>query len=443
MKTTRIISFAAVLAALLPLGGVAQVLQAPIQYFRPYDQRGINTFETTKDDTVAYLGFNLRVGASFTQGYQNIIQENYAGNVGLTPTVTNQLIEIAGGFPLATANLNLDAQIAEGIRVHLVSYMSSHHHNDFWVKGGYLQVDRVPFIPFLDDLFKDHLTLKVGHFEVNYGDQHFRRTDNAQSLWNPFMEGNIMDAFTTEIGAEVYYRSSSGILAMFGATDGEIQGNIARPKDRSPSLYFKLGYDNQLSDDFRLRVTGSFMTTASSANNTLFGGDRTGSNYQWVIEPTTATVEGNAFSGRFNPGFRDKLTSWVINPFLKFQGLEIFGGYEVAEGRSSSGNEIDDRQATQLFGDILYRFGAREKTYIGIRYNTVDAQLRQSSSSSTTVDVTIDRFAIGAGWFITPVVLLKAEYVSQQYEGFEQLSPTDIRNGAKFDGFVVQGAINF
>lgn len=445
----RNLAAAALLA--LPALTTAQVLRSPIQYFRPYDQRGVNVFETPKQDSVAYEGFAVRLGASFKQGYQNIKHENYVGNVGITPVQTNQLIEQAGGFPLASANLNIDVQLAEGIRVSLVSYMASHHHNEFWVKGGYIQVDRVVFLPALDKLFEKYLTLKVGHMEVNYGDQHFRRTDNGQALWNPFMEGTIVDAFTTEIGGELYFQHA-GFLAMVGATDGEIQGNVARPKDRSPSLYTKLGYDKQINDDLRLRITGSLVTTASSARNTLYAGDRTGSNYQFALEPSTATVTANFTGGRFNPGLTDKVTAFMINPFLKYRGFEFFGLFEQASGRSDAALEASqDREMTQLAADVIYRFGARENFYIGARYNTVTAELAPFASGSALIptrEVEINRYAVAAGWFITPAVLLKAEYVNQEYDNF--VGPNqfvgyagDIRNQGKFSGVVVQGVISF
>lgn len=44
--------------------------------------------------------------------------------------------------------------------------------------------------------------------ENNYGDAHFRRSDNAQAIYNPFVGNLIMDAFTTEVGAELYYRKN-------------------------------------------------------------------------------------------------------------------------------------------------------------------------------------------------------------------------------------------
>ena len=52
-----------------------------------------------------------------------------------------------------------------------------------------------------------YVTLRVGHFEINYGDAHFRRTDNGNAMYNPLVGNYILDAFTTEIGGEAYLRS--------------------------------------------------------------------------------------------------------------------------------------------------------------------------------------------------------------------------------------------
>ena len=132
---TRILSLKTLVMTLglLFAGMLAFAQQPAIQYFRPYDRRGVNVFETSKEDTVVYDGFKLRFGAGFTQGYQNISHSN-----GLTDN-PSKLYEMGGGFPLAQANFNIDVQLYDGVSLNLVSYMSSHHHNEFWVKGGYLK----------------------------------------------------------------------------------------------------------------------------------------------------------------------------------------------------------------------------------------------------------------------------------------------------------------
>ncbi len=437
---------------LLTSASMAQV-QPKIQYLRAYDKTGINVFETPKADTIPYEGLRIRFGAGFTQGYQSLSHSN-----GLPVSSPTKLYEMGGGFPLAQANFNIDVQLYDGVSLNLVSYMSSHHHNEFWVKGGYLQIDKVGFLKseFFDNLWKN-LTLKVGHMEVNYGDAHFRRSDGGHTLWNPWIENNIMDAFTTEIGAELYWKKD-GLLIMGGYTDGEIQGNVASPSTplgakRAPSLYAKIGFDKQLKENLRVRITGSLVTTESSASNTLFGGDRTGSNYQYVMENAPVSLTVNAFSGRFNPGFRDNLTSFVINPFVKFSGLEVFGTFESASGNSAFENgegtsyaKQGDRKATQTAIEALYRFGKSEQFYVGGRYNTVTSTIGEGYTATvagTRYDVTIDRTSIGAGWFITNNILLKGEYVTQNYGGYKDTGPNNRFYNGKFDGFVIQGAISF
>src|SRR5688572_1311093 len=118
--------------------------RSPIQYFRPYDQRGVNVFETSKVDTIGFDELKLRIGANFTQQFQSLKHSNSESMVG--EVNKNALYDIAPGFNLAMANFNIDVQIADGVRVSLVSYMSTRHHTEFWVKGGYFQIDKVGFL---------------------------------------------------------------------------------------------------------------------------------------------------------------------------------------------------------------------------------------------------------------------------------------------------------
>lgn len=406
-----------------------------IQYLRFQDKRGINVFETSKDPGVAYQGFRLAWGAAFTQSFQALDHSNTADSVptsGTNLVNKNRLMPIGAGFNTAMANMYMHAQLAPGIRVQLTTYLSTRHHNETWVKDGFLQVDESPIdLPLFNDIMK-YTTLKVGHFEVNYGDMHFRRSDGGQAMYNPFAESSIMDAFTTEIGTEAIIQKN-GLLAVVALTNGEIRGNITRPDDRAPAVMMKLGMDRQLNDDLRVRVTGSYRTQSSAISNTLYGGDRAGSNYYFVGENTAATESANATSGRVNPGFRDNSTSWVINPFIKFRGLEFFGLYEQAQGKAST--ETVDREVTQSLVEAVYRFMPGEKVFVGARWNSLTGNLGTAAPSADVV-----RTAFGGGWFVTPSLLLKAEYVNQTYDGFIS---TDIRNGAKFSGFVIQAVSAF
>jgi hypothetical protein len=424
----------AVLAAGISATGLAQGLQRDVQYWRPYDQRGINIFETGKADSVAFEGMKVRVGGHFTQQWQNLSHENTASPVLNAQNVNlNQLIDIGAGTNLATANLNIDVELADGLRLNLTTYLSSRHHPETWVKGGYLQVDKLGFLNLGNtDWFDKYLTVRVGHMEINYGDAHFRRSDNGNAMYNPFVGNYIMDAFTTEVGGEVFFQSN-GWLAMVAVTGGEIQGGITNPDNRKPNFIGKFGYDKNLSDDLRIRLTGSVLTTKGSQGNTLWGGDRAGSRYYLVMENTLASTAANFTSGRFNPGQRDNITAFVFNPFIKFQGLEFFGNFERSTGKAR--NEAEDRTWNQTGADLVYRFGTHEKFYVAGRYNKVNGPLAGSG-----LEVSLDRIQIGGGWFVTKNVLAKLEYVRQNYNDF---AAADRFNGGKFNGLMIEGVIGF
>jgi hypothetical protein len=407
-----------------------------MQNYRPEDKRGINVFEAPKDESLAYEGFRLQWGAAFTQQFQGLDHSNTAAprpvTVGTTTTNANQLVRVGHGPNNATANLYLNGQLARGIRVAMTTYSSARHHNETWVKDGYLLVDASPidWAP-LNSIMK-YVTIRAGHFEINYGDAHFRRTDNGNSIRNPLVGNYIMDAFTTEVGAEVYVRAN-GFLAMGGVTGGESRGMIANPDKRSPSYLAKVGYDKKFSDDLRFRLTASEYATSSSVSNTLFSGDRAGSRYYDVLENTTSTEIAQAWSGAIQPGMKNSIHSFVVNPFLQFRGLEIFGNIERAKGRAAG--ETDNRTWKQNVGEAVYRFLPDQRLYVAARYNTVKGQLTVG-----TPDVTVKRTQFGGGWFLTPNLLTKVEYVNQSYLDFPT---TDIRNGGKFKGFMVEGVVAF
>ncbi|MDO9634037.1 MAG: hypothetical protein Q7J05_03200 [Paludibacter sp.] len=417
--------------AMLLFGGIsfAQV--------RSYSQTGLNEFESPKAENETFEKVKLKIGGNFTQSFQALSHSNTAD---VTANPAANLVKIGPGFNTAVANLNFDIHLAEGVYMNMALYLSSRHHNETWVKGGYIRFDKLPFLKmdFLDEIMK-YTTIKVGHMEVNYGDAHFRRSDNGNAMYNPFIENYILDAFATEIGAEVDV-TYDGFLAALSVTNGQIKGNIlaydpipdASNGKQNPSFIAKVGYDKQLTDMLRARLTGSVYHTAGSIGNTLYGGDRAGSHYYGVMD--NAVTTGTFTSGRYNPGFGDKVTSMMGNLFLKYGGLESFTTLETSSGRGRT--EITgERNANQIATDLLYRFGNNENFWIGARYNVASAR-----PSGYTDDITIDRIAVSAGWYVTKNLMTKLEYVTQNYDGF---AATDIRNGGKFIGIVLEAVVGF
>jgi len=447
IRTLKLFVFLLVAAA-LPLTAMAQSpLQTDIQYSRPDGQAGATMFEPPTQDTTAYNGFAIKLGGAFTQQLQGIDHSNDHGN----------LIDIGRGFNLATANLDLDVQMARGIQLHVRTYLSSRHHNDAWVKGGYLQVDELPmFDSDAVDRVMSNLTIRAGHFMPNYGDAHFRRSDNADAIHNPFVGNNVLDAFTTEVGAEAMYQSNGFLIG--GGFGGELNPTVESPDARAPSWHGKLGYDTQVNDLIRVRLTGSAYYTKKSLATHLHSGDRAGSRYYNVIAATNR-LGGGDWSGRIESSFGDELTSFMINPFVKVGGLELFGTIETMSG--SRGGNLDDGTLNQYAGEAVYRFLDGD-LYTGVRYNTVTGDLNLGADQTgfgppgppaDWNDITVNRWQVSAGWYMTENILVKAEYMTQSYEDFPATIPVQTGSGvsdmntpeyeAEYDGFMIEGVVSF
>ncbi|MEQ9298369.1 MAG: hypothetical protein RIF33_07395 [Cyclobacteriaceae bacterium] len=404
---------------------VASVLMAqmtPMQYFRYNDARGINVFETSKEDTVAFNGLGVRIGGDFAIQFQGLTQENNL--------VGDTLVDLASNFNLPTANLNIDVQLAKGARLHMRTYSSSRHHNEGWVKGGYLQLDDLDFLGdgFLSG-FMDIATIRFGMDEINYGDTHFRRSDNARALYNPFVGNYIMDAFTTEPFAEVTLQNN-GLLGVVGVSNGRLNQSPTKGDD-GIAFFMKLGYDKQINDDFRFRLTGSMYSSSDkSTRDYLYNGDRAGARYYGVLEGENDSRVSD-FLPRFNTGYGYQ-TAFQFNPFIKFKGLEAFGVIEFANnGDSDAGGGY-----TQTGIEVLYRFGSREQLYFGGRYNAVSGEEDDNASTQE-----ISRTNIGGGWFLTDNIVTKFEYVNNSYDG-EGWAGSKFE-GAQFDGVVIEAVISF
>jgi len=433
MRHTTRITLA--LVATVAVGASAQQ-PITIQHIRPLDQRGLNMFEPSKDDTVTFQGTRMVFGGAFRQDFQGLQHSNAAApRLVTTAGVTvdqNQLISMGHGFNNASANLNIDVQLAKGVRIAMTSYLSARHHNETWVKDGYILIDDSPIDNPILHKVMSHTTVKVGHFEINYGDGHFRRTDNGSAIFNPFIGNYILDAFSTEVGTELYVHDGWW-LAMAGMTNGEVKGMVLTPEKRAPAFLGKIGIDRRVTSDLRVRLTTSAFSQAHSANQTLYGGDRGGSPYYDVLENIQATETANAWSGEVRNMFTSGIQGQVFNPFVKFRGAEFFGQFERAQG-TNGGTEVVKRKISQQVYEGLYRF-ATDQFYVGGRYINVDGRL-----FGFATDVNINRYQLGGGWFVTKNLLVKGEWVNQKYNNFPT---TDLRSGGVFKGFMFSGAASF
>lgn len=445
-----------------------QVTFGHIQNRISRDKNGINVFDVKKD-SVEYKGLSIDLGGAFNMDYQAINSFNDQPATFALPSkiAGYRLMNNENNFVLPAADMTLGAQLFDGVRVNLDIYLASRHHNDTYARGGYLQIDKLDFIKkdFLANVMK-YATIKIGQMENNYGDAHFKSSDNGSTLRNAFVGNNIMNAFTTDMGIEVYY-NRNGWVSMLGATNGNLNQGIqevtypavsaATPNPNtvvSPTILAKFGYDKQLDKDLRVRITGSYYHNANLGNSNLYSSSRSGFGFWGVLNNNAYTNNGVAVAGNynstatpegtFNPGFKNWATSIMFNPFVKYKGFEFFGTVEFASGGDKAGVDAK-RTADQFAGDIVYRFGKSEQFYIAGKYNTVSGKL----SNADAQKVTVDRFESSIGWFMTKNIVAKLDYVNQNYKNYTQFVgnvPTGNANnfyGGNFKGIVFEAAISF
>ncbi len=131
-------------------------------------QKFENTFEAPKD-TSAFKGKpEVSFNTDLTFNYQGLSQEFDVA------AATDEII-LQQGLSLPQANFDINAKVMSGFNVKLETMLSSHHHNETYVKGGYATIDNLDFIApgFASDFMKN-TTIKVGVDDINFGDDHFR-----------------------------------------------------------------------------------------------------------------------------------------------------------------------------------------------------------------------------------------------------------------------------
>ena len=353
------------------------------------------------------------------------------------------LIPLGAGINLPTANLVVEADLAPGIRVNLTTYMSSRHHVEAWVKGGYLLIDELPFLnsSLLDKLMQ-YTTLKIGVMELNFGDARFRRSDNGKVINNPFVGNYVMESFTTAPGAELMLRHK-GILLMAGLNTGSLKPALSGYNTFSDTyisyntfdelaFHWKAGYDWNPNDKLRIRASLSGFHNPRHHFGSLYNGDRTGSRYYLVMKPQTGSADdvdpaSGHMTGNWGPGFTDKNNAFMANLYTRFSGLELFGTWERTKGTSAFGGA--EFIFTQYTLEGLYYIGKEDQFFAGGRYNRVFNQNDES----------VNRFQVTAGWYLTPNIMAKLEYMNQKYLKFNTYKGAE----AGFNGLMFEAAISF
>ncbi|MEN7547683.1 hypothetical protein AAG747_07180 [Rapidithrix thailandica] len=355
---------------------------------------------------------------------------NEAGSAG-------EITPIASGFQNAAGNVFINGTITDGISAYFEVYLSSEHHTEVWMREGYIKIDKLIVLnsPLIDKIM-EVVSLKAGQMEINYGDWHLRRSDNGSVQNNPLIGNYIIDGNTTEIAVEVTAALKQFEL-MGGISGGTTKGDLN--EDHGLATYGKIAYNQDLGEKSFLRLAGSLYHVDHSGNsaaygqgtkNYLFSGNRSGARYKGILNAETDAGQMLVTNGQ-------KITSYQLNSTLVFDRLEVFGTYEWINEGDMDGADSDETLEetwTQIAVDAKYNL--TDKLYISGRYNVANEQEYQSIDS----DRQVVRIQGGLGFMLTKGLLLKGEYVHQEYKNF---GVEDARYGAEFNGPLLEMSFNF
>jgi hypothetical protein len=402
------------------------------------------TDASTASAAVTAVVPELRFGMDAATVWQSLnVRRDPVGDFGMVP-----------GFHAAVANVTLGADF-EGIGVFTELYLSSkHHQGQVYDHEGYLFLDRLPKSwdkLGLNKVFQ-YLDVKAGHFELDYGNLRYFRSDNGQVARNSLIGNYVIDPNTVEGGFELV--GAFGPVQAVAGFGGGLPTESFQP-GTGYSTHAKLTLQpgrNIFEAPFSLSASvyrsDQSQTPTGYPNpgtySELFAGNRSGERYGG---PYLNGRRGwDAEFGQIKPGEGQDVLAWQVDGLVNFGPLFAMGAYGWTRDSDVTGVDLDpdtkQPAALQTSPDDEWRYYSAEARldvlpglYLAGRYSGAATELMMGDA----VDGNVDRFQLGLGYRLVRGILMKAEYVRQHYDGFT----TGIYAGRPtFSGLLFEGSLS-
>ncbi len=352
----------------------------------------------------------------------------------------HNLPHIPWGFQNARGNLNFSAHIADGIDVFFNAFLSSNHHVGQWYDDeGYITISRLPWssdVLGLNNNFFKYVTLKAGFIPVDYGLWWEIRSDNADVQRNPLIGNYIVDANDVEPSVEL--KTKPGLLnALIAFGDGTTTGDFTPGRGNEVNAKVWLNMDNEFdlaASIYRSNQANNGTGYPSGGSTTdLYAGNRSGSQYSGLFND-------NPEAGDIAPAAGQNVTAYQFDGFYNMLPVKIFGMYGYTKDSDINGSAPGTPQESWAYygGDITYYIFPA--LYVAARYSAATSGMYKGVDVSAN-PVSANRVQVGAGLWVTKKMLLKLEYVNQQYKNFPVGSP--YAYNTRFHGFTTQFSVAF
>jgi hypothetical protein len=366
---------------------------------------------------------NLEVwfGVNTVGTFQALDQENAysATNVDLG--------EMDPGFQTAWGDLKFGAWYGENkdIEMFFDLYLASRPHpSTTYGHQGYLLIHRLPdpiAFPFVNNIFK-FVDIKVGAFEIDYGDQWMHRSNNADVQRNPLVGNFVFDPNSTEVGGEIRTKENRWGGALLGVASGTTTESFVEGRP--------LGYHAKVwvTPIKPLRASFSYYDvdhsdtaprSAGGTGTTIISGNRSGERYGGVL------AGGQAPGGVLTNIGKD-VAMWEAGLTVDLGKASLFVDYGRAEDDDVNGNQAGKPTESWNYYAAEGVLNLTEKAYGAARYSVAEADELNNLDS----DGKVQRYQVGGGYWINRYMLAKLEYVHQTYDGF---APNTVVNAVRVD----------
>jgi len=382
----------------------------------------------------SYKDLHLDMGFQSVGRFQAIQQENVfikgAHQKGLNPGIQDPF-----------ANLDFLASVPGKLDVYFDLYVASRPHpNTMYAHEGYILLKSLPE-PFeagpLGKAF-DYINVKVGGFDIDFGDGNYRRSNNAFVQRNPLITNPLVDPNVEELGGEVY--SVQGPIYWLAGAGG---GTTTEHFDygAGASGHAKI-WANPLPE---LRTSASvyYADLSGSANangnehSDLYAAQRSGG-------ALSSVFGGGDSPGQVLPMSGDRMVAVQGDVTWNHWPFDVYANVGWTQDTNANGPLPGHPAERWIYGTIEPSYHITPAWYVAGRYGVAAAQAVHGVDTHGWVD----RAEIGTGYWITESILAKAEYVYEQYHDFR--SGTGIVSGVdtggrspRFNGILVEVSFSF
>jgi predicted porin len=347
------------------------------------------------------------------------------------------------GFQTPFGDLSFLAKFDDRMDIYYDLYLASRpHEENTYGHEGFIIFHQMPGSLAENDLisgFFEVADVKVGAFDIDFGDSRYRRSNNARVQYNPLIGNFVVDPETEEIGLEIYSKPTV-LNWLVGLTGGTTTGHV--DQDGGFGLHGKLW--SEVASDLRLAL--SVYRADHSRNGAgypvggdksfLFSGSRSGGPYDGVMSGGDAPGQILPSNGQDVLAVQGDVT-WNCWPY------EIYGnvGWTRDSDTNGSATGSPEESWNYLAAETVYHL--TPSLYSALRYSGAYAQKINDRSS----DGIVNRLQAGGGYWIARTMLVKLEYVYQWYDKFSsaggEVGGIDAWRDPSFNGVILEASFSF